>query len=296
MGNATRKVADGLHFLRLSELFLHLLTVSYVMKKYKERSTIVLGVGCTDLHIKMDAGELKNSPLKPGKYANLSVSDNGVGIPRETMNNIFEPYFTTKENGKGTGLGLAVVYGIVKEHKGDIKVYSEEGKGTTFNVYIPLMKKTTKTVANDSVSALPTGTERLLLVDDEKSVIRLEKQILGRLGYNVVAQSSSIKALEIFKSNPNKYDLVITDMTMPGMTGDKLAKEILSIKLDMPVIICTGFSERINKEQAEAIGVNGFLMKPVVSSEMAQMVRNVLDEAQMGSGEDSCNIPSFNFV
>jgi len=229
--------------------------------------------------IKMNAGELKDSPLKSGKYAMLSISDNGSGIPRNLINNIFEPYFTTKEKGKGTGLGLAVVYGIVKEHKGDIKVYSEEGKGTTFNVYIPLMKKTTGTTTNDPISVLPTGTESLLLVDDEKSVVRLEKQILERLGYNVVTQSSSIKALEVFKSNPNKYDLVITDMTMPGMTGDKLAKEILSIKLEMPIIICTGFSERINKEQADDIGVNGFLMKPVVKSEMAQMVRKVLDDA-----------------
>jgi len=229
--------------------------------------------------IKMSAGELKDSPLKSGKYAMLSISDNGSGIPRNLINNIFEPYFTTKEKGKGTGLGLAVVYGIVKEHKGDIKVYSEEGKGTTFNVYIPLMKKTTGTTTNDPVSVLPTGTESLLLVDDEKSIVGLEKQILERLGYNVVTQSSSIKALEVFKSNPNKYDLVITDMTMPGMTGDKLAKEILSIKLEMPIIICTGFSERINKEQADDIGVNGFLMKPVVKSEMAQMVRKVLDDA-----------------
>ena len=134
--------------------------------------------------------------------------------------------------------------------------------------------------AKDRVLVLPTGTERLLLVDDEESVVRLEKQMLERLGYKVVAQSSSIDALEIFKANPDDYDLVVTDMTMPNMTGDKLAKEILSIKLDMPVIICTGFSERINKEQAEAIGVDGFLMKPVVKSEMAQMVRKVLNEAK----------------
>jgi len=158
--------------------------------------------------------------------------------------------------------------------------YSEEGKGTTFNVYLPLVKKSIKTVANDPVSILPTGTESLLLVDDEESVIRIEKQLLERLGYNVVTQSRSLEALEIFKANPDDYDLVVTDMTMPNMTGDKLAKEILSVRSDMPIIICTGFSERINKEQAEAIGVNGFLMKPVVKSEMAQMVRKVLDEAK----------------
>ncbi len=226
----------------------------------------------------VDAGELKGSPLKPGQYAMLSVSDNGSGIPQNVMNNIFEPYFTTKEKGKGTGLGLAVVYGIVKEHKGDVKVSSFEGKGTTFNVYLPLMKKSFEAVANNQVSDLQTGTENLLLVDDEESVVRLEKQMLERLGYNVVAQLNSIDALEIFKINPDEYDLVVTDMTMPNMTGDQLAKKILEVRSDMPIIICTGFSERINKDQAEAIGVKGFLMKPVVKSEMAQMVRKVLDE------------------
>ncbi len=231
--------------------------------------------------IRMDGGELKDSPLKPGQYAMLSVSDNGFGIPRNMINNIFEPYFTTKEKGKGTGLGLAVVYGIVKEHKGDIKVYSEEGKGTTFNVYIPLMKKSAETTANDHVLVLPTGTESLLLIDDEESVIRLEKQMLERLGYQVVAQSSSIDALKLFKANPNDYDLVVTDMTMPNMTGDKLAQELMSIRPDIPIVICTGFSERINKEQAEANKVKGFLMKPVVKFEMAQMVRKVLDEAKV---------------
>ena len=230
----------------------------------------------------MDGGEFKDSPLKSGQHAMLSVSDNGFGIPRNVINNIFEPYFTTKEKGKGTGLGLAVVYGIVKEHKGDIKVYSEEGKGTTFNVYLPLMKKSTEAVANDQASVLQTGTESILLVDDEESVVRLEKQMLERLGYKVVAQSSSIDALELFKANPDNYDLVVTDMTMPNMTGDKLAKEILAVR-DMAVIICTGFSERINKEQAEVIGVSGFIMKPVVKSEMAQMVRKVLDETRISN-------------
>ncbi len=225
----------------------------------------------------LDAGELKDSSLKSGQYAMLSVSDNGVGISHNVMSNIFEPYFTTKDQGKGTGLGLAVVFGIVKEFKGDIKFSSKEGKGTTFNVYLPLIKNTTETFTNDRVLVLPTGTENLLLVDDEESVVRLEKQMLERLGYNVSAMSNSLEALEIFNSNPDGYDLVISDMTMPNMTGDKLAKEILAVKSDMPVIICTGFSERINKEHAEAIGVSGFLMKPVVKFEMAQMVRKVLD-------------------
>jgi PAS domain S-box-containing protein len=258
---------------------LHQIAMNLITNAYHavENASGIISVQLKE--ISMDGGELKDSPLKPGQYAMLSVSDNGFGIPRNVINNIFEPYFTTKEKGKGTGLGLAVVHGIVKEHKGDIKVYSEEGKGTTFNVYIPLMKKPTETVMNDPGSVLPTGTERILLVDDEESIVRLEKQMLERLGYSVSAFSNSLEGLETFTSNPDGYDLVISDMTMPNMTGDQLARELMSIRADIPIVICTGFSERINKEQAEANIIKGFLMKPIVKSEMAQMVRKVLDEA-----------------
>lgn len=230
--------------------------------------------------IMLDNDDLKDSPLKPGQYVMLSVSDNGVGIPREIKNNIFEPYFTTKGKGKGTGLGLAVVYGILTEHKGDIKVYSEVGKGTTFNVYLPLMKKDAEKGVADQVSQIEIGTENLLLVDDEVSVAKLEKLMLERLGYKVTVQTNSVDALTVFEANPESFDLVITDMTMPAMTGDQLAREILLIKPDIPIIICTGFSERVNKEQAQVIGVKGFLMKPVIKFDMAQMVRKILDEAK----------------
>ena len=224
--------------------------------------------------------ELPDTVLLPGQYVQLSVSDNGIGMSQNTISKIFEPYFTTKQLGKGTGLGLAVVYGIVKEHGGDIKVYSEIEKGTTFNIYLPLMEKAAETAVVQQSSKAVTGTESILLVDDEVSVAKLEGQMLSRLGYQVTAETSSRDALNTFKSNPNSFDLVISDMTMPNMTGDQLAKELLSIKADIPIIICTGFSERINKEQAEAIGVNGFLMKPVVKSDMAQMIRKVLDEVK----------------
>lgn len=224
--------------------------------------------------------ELPDSLLPPGKYTRLTVSDNGTGIKRSTINKIFEPYFTTKEKGKGTGLGLAVVYGIVKEHKGDIKVYSEEGKGTTFNIYIPLIEKFSQAATEDEPPRIETGTERILLVDDQMSVATLEAKMLTRLGYQVTKTTESPEALEIFKKNPENFDLVITDMTMPDMTGDQLAKALLSIKPELPIIICTGFSERTNKKQAETIGVKGFLLKPVTKSDMAQMVRNVLDDAK----------------
>jgi len=233
----------------------------------------------TDLtEIDLQGDEIPDSALQPGQYVRLSVSDNGIGMSQSTIHKIFEPYFTTKKKGKGTGLGLAVVYGIVKEHGGGIKVSSKVGKGTTFNVYLPLMKKSSDKIIVDKVTEPAIGTENILLVDDEVSVAKLEGQMLSRLGYHVTVKINSNDALNMFKANPDSYDLVISDMTMPEMTGDQLVKKILSIRPEAPIIICTGFSERINKEQAEVLGVKGFLMKPVVKSDMAQMVRRVLDE------------------
>jgi PAS domain S-box-containing protein len=231
--------------------------------------------------IELKIGEIPNSLLPPDQYIQLSVADNGVGMSQRVQQKIFDPYFTTKEMGKGTGLGLAVVYGIIKGHKGDIKVYSEEGKGSTFHIYLPLMKTNAMPVIENQSLYLPTGIEKILLVDDEISVAKLEAQMLSRLGYQVTEQTNSSEALNEFKTNPENFDLVISDMTMPNMTGDQLAKEILSIKPNIPIIICTGFSERINKEHTEVIGVKGFLMKPVGKFDMAQMVRKVLDEAKI---------------
>ncbi|MCP3898154.1 MAG: response regulator, partial [Desulfobacteraceae bacterium] len=238
--------------------------------------------GTIDIKLKeviLKDNELPNSVLKSGQFIRLSVSDNGIGMSQSTVQKIFEPYFTTKEQGKGTGLGLAVVYGIVKEHGGDIKVYSEMGKGSTFSIYLPLMTKSSQITPAENVEMVTSGTENILLVDDEVSVAKLEGQMLARLGYQTTIKTNSVDALSAFKKNPEFFDLVISDMTMPGMTGDQLADEILSIKPDTPIIICTGFSERINKELAETSGVKGFLMKPVVKLDMAQMVRKVLDEA-----------------
>jgi len=240
--------------------------------------------GTIDIELKeiiLKDNELSGRDLQPGQYIKLSVSDNGIGMSEDTILKIFEPYYTTKEQGKGTGLGLAVLYGIVKEHKGEINVYSELGKGTAFNVYLPIMKKLSEVTAVDKMVKVETGIERILLVDDEISVAKLEGQMLSRLGYRVTVKTESNDALNTFKANPNSFDLVISDMTMPGMTGDQLTKKIISIKPGIPIIICTGFSERINKDQAKMLGVKGFLMKPVIKSDMAQMVRNVLDESKI---------------
>jgi PAS domain S-box-containing protein len=216
--------------------------------------------------------------LLPGRYACITVSDTGTGIDQTLIDKIFDPYFTTKELGKGTGLGLSVVHGIVKEHGGDIRVHSEVGKGTAFHVYLPLLED-----AGDSKTAAvtrnyPTGGERILLVDDEETIVLLEQMMLERLGYQVTARTSSPDALAAFKANPGNFDLVISDRSMPNMTGEQLAMEMISIKPGIPVIICTGFSDENDVNRAKAMGVKGFLMKPIAISDLAEMVRNVLDE------------------
>lgn len=227
---------------------------------------------------RLNADLLADSSLEPGRYAVLSIADTGHGIPAEVMSRIFDPYFTTKEQGKGTGLGLSVAYGIIKAHKGEIKVYSDPGRGTTFSIYLPLMpEQAIEADDRDTLGGRQAGKERVLLVDDEASIVRLEKLMLERLGYQVTACVGSMEALEAFKAHPKGYDLVITDMTMPNMTGDELTRQLKAIQPDIPIIICTGFSERINEEKAEAMGVKGFLMKPIGKSELTQLVRTILD-------------------
>ncbi|ACL02006.1 PAS/PAC sensor hybrid histidine kinase [Desulfatibacillum aliphaticivorans] len=232
--------------------------------------------------ILIDEEDGEYSAIDSGRYALMSISDNGPGMPSDLINRIFEPYFTTKEQGKGTGLGLAVAYGLIKAHKGDIRVYSEPGKGTAFNVYLPLMEKMEMVDQQAPKEVHPTGDERILLIDDEAPIVKLETQMLQRLGYQVTARTSSLEALEAFQTMPYGFDLIISDMTMPNMTGDQLAEEVIAVRPDIPIIICTGFSERLNEAGAGAKGIKAFLMKPVVRSELAQIVRRVLDAAKPG--------------
>ncbi|MEA2039442.1 MAG: ATP-binding protein [Thermodesulfobacteriota bacterium] len=216
--------------------------------------------------------------LDPGPYLRLTVSDTGHGITHDVEERIFDPYFTTKEKGEGTGLGLSVVHGIVKDHGGTIMVYSEPGKGSTFHVYLPLIRgQAVKPEINEHAPVLK-GNERILFIDDEQALADMGKQMLERLGYEVTIRTSSIEALELFHKKSDQFDLVITDMTMPKMTGDKLAKELMKIRRDIPVILCTGFSERISEEKAKEMGIKAFTMKPIVMRDMTKTVRKVLDE------------------
>ncbi len=218
--------------------------------------------------------------LLPGGYACISVSDTGTGMDQSLIAKIFDPYFTTKELGKGTGLGLSVVHGIVKEHGGNIRVYSEVGKGTTFDVYLPLLEDARDSKTAAVTRKYPTGCESILLVDDEEPIVRMEQKILERLGYQVTARMSSPDALDAFRANPSKFDIVISDRGMPNMTGDQLARELISIRSEIPIILCTGFSDETDEQRAKAMGVKGFLMKPVATGDLATMVRKVLDEGQ----------------
>ena len=217
------------------------------------------------------------SGLNPGNYAMIKVIDTGVGIKKEIMSKIFDPYFSTKEKSKGTGLGLSVVQGIVKNFKGDIHVYSEPGRGTEVIIYLPVIKKTLKPETTDTLSPVPTGSERILLIDDELSIVRMEHRLLERLGYKVTSLTSGVAALESFRTNPRDFDLILTDMTMPEITGLKLVREMRLIRDDIPAIICTGFSDQINETTFKEAGIQGYIAKPVMRRQIAQIIRDVLD-------------------
>jgi PAS domain S-box-containing protein len=214
--------------------------------------------------------------LSLGNYVKLTVSDTGTGIDHEIKDRIFDPYFTTKEVGKGSGIGLSVVHGIVKSHNGAIYVDSKFGKGTTFSILFPATEEEA-VIETEAIEKLSTGNERILFVDDEKSMAEIGRRRLERLGYQVEAKTNPIEALELFRADPDQFDLVITDMTMPHITGDKLVKEILKIRPDMPTILCTGFSEKIDEEKAKKIGVRQYIEKPFDRGKLSRLVRKVLD-------------------
>ncbi|MBW2086710.1 MAG: PAS domain S-box protein, partial [Deltaproteobacteria bacterium] len=213
--------------------------------------------------------------LKPGPHIRLNVCDTGHGMDRSVMERIFDPYFTTKEQGEGTGLGLTMVHGIVQDYGGSVSVYSEPRQGSVFHVFLPIFEGEVEAEI-EALSPPPMGYERVLFVDDEEALVDTGTQLLERLGYKVTAKTSSLEALEVFKAEPEGFDLVITDQTMPQMTGEKLAQELLSIRPDIPVILCTGFSERLTAEKIKEMGVRALIMKPVVINQLARIIRQVL--------------------
>ena len=218
--------------------------------------------------------------LDCGPYLDLEISDTGGGMDEMTLSKIFEPFFTTKGKGEGTGLGLAVVHGIVKQHKGEITVNSELGKGATFHIYLPVIKNVIQKVIEDNedvTDTIPQGKgERILLVDDETEIVEMLQRLLNDLGYSVAGFNSSAKALEIFSENPKEFDLLITDMTMPEMTGMILSQKILAIRPNLPVILCTGFSETVDDAKAQSIGIQLFMSKPTPVTVLAKSISALL--------------------
>lgn len=219
--------------------------------------------------------------LKPGKHLQLTVRDTGHGMEPEVLERIFEPYYTTKEQGKGTGLGLSMIHGIVNHHGGEITVESQPDKGSTFNVFLPIVEEMEVETKSEVSQTDNIGSESILLVDDEEQIIDIVKKILERLGYRVTAKSDSEEALDEFTAHPEYFDLVITDMTMPKMNGDKLASKMIETKPEIPVILCTGFNEAITEEKALSAGIDKFVMKPVVKDELAGTIRTVLDNRKV---------------
>jgi len=235
------------------------------------------------LEISLDRVELDESSanqymeLVPGRYQRLAISDTGHGMDQKTLERIFEPFYTTKQPGEGIGMGLAVIHGIVKSHEGAITVHSEPGGGSTFRVYLPEIQMQAKGEPSAAAESIPGGNERILFVDDERFLMDIGRQILEGLGYRVTGLTSATEALDLFRKAPDEFDLVITDQTMANMTGIHLAEEMLMVRPEMPIILCTGFSHEANAEQALAHGIKRFLMKPVTAREVAKVVREVLD-------------------
>ena len=225
---------------------------------------------------RVDLDAAHRGDIAAGAYHRLTVIDTGHGMDRATAERVFEPFFTTKGMGSGTGLGLSVAHGIVTDHGGAIAVHSAAGSGTTFEVLLPVHHGATAEPAAPEHVDTPTGKGRILFVDDEAALVRMAEKVLSKLGYTVLGETDSTAALARFREDPGAIDLVITDQTMPGLTGDALTREMRQIRADIPVVVCTGYSRRYTPEMAEEIGLAGYLRKPILPDELGQMVGRAL--------------------
>jgi PAS domain S-box-containing protein len=219
-----------------------------------------------------------NSEFKKGTYVRLNVSDTGKGIATEIIPKIFDPYFTTKPIGEGTGLGLSVVYGIIQNHHGEITVNSKIGEGTTFKVYFPRIATEGKRVEAKIDKTIPKGNERILFIDDEVLMMKMGQRMLESLGYHVFGLTDPSEAIKIFKTDPSRFDLIITDMTMPYLCGDQVAAEILTLRKNIPIVLCTGNIGTIDKNKTKEIGIKALLLKPLSTIDLANTIRKILDE------------------
>jgi signal transduction histidine kinase/ActR/RegA family two-component response regulator len=256
---------------QIHQVIMNLMTNAFhAMEETGGSITIILKEIMIDEYDKVD------TDIDEGKYISLTISDTGAGMDKHTLERVFDPYFTTRETGKGTGLGLSVVHGIIKGYKGVIKAYSEKGIGSSFTIHLPVSEPEKQNNNVNGNITVKGGNEKILVVDDEPQVLNLLRLTLESLGYTVTSTLNSIDALNEFSQSPDNFDLVITDMTMPKMTGLQLSHEIRILRPDMPIIICSGFSEQLTKEKIEILGIKGVVMKPVIKAEIAETIRVAL--------------------
>ncbi|MFP4193698.1 MAG: PAS domain S-box protein [Desulfobacterales bacterium] len=263
---------------RIHQVIMNLCTNAYQAMENTEKGLLEVKLKQTEITGETSPG-YRN--LTPGQYLCVTVSDTGCGIPPEIKEKIFEPYFSTKEQEKGTGLGLSVSYGIIKQAGGKIMVESMPGKGSTFSVLLPVAKEEAGLIRPGArQGAMPTGTGCILVVDDEQQLVELEKRMLESLGYEVITHTSAVEAEEAFRNRPGRYDMLITDLTMPNKNGTELIKALREIRPDLPVILCTGYSETVSRQKAEALGVGAVLLKPINKNDLAVLVSNALEKTR----------------
>jgi len=260
---------------QIHQVIMNLCTNAYHAMRFKGG---IITVELKETDIEAQTG-LMNSHISPGRFLNLRVSDTGEGMSRETLNKIFDPYFTTKNTTEGTGLGLSLVYGIVEDHGGFIRVKSDIDRGTTFDIFLPITeKKTDPPVEINKMPVAGRGSENIIIVDDEESVLLSTKELLEDYGYSITAFSNGIDAFNFIKKDPHEFDLLITDMTMPLMSGDELAQKTLDIRKDLKIILCTGYSENMSEARAREIGIRQFLQKPFNTDRLLSIIRSLLDQ------------------
>lgn len=257
---------------QLQQVLMNLCTNAY--HAMRDRGGILNLALCQVVLMPADLARLPG--IEPGPYLRLDIGDTGMGMSEEVMERIFEPYFTTKEKGDGTGLGLSVVHGIVTSYGGYIKIYSEIGKGTVFSTFLPMARVEPLRDKDDLSPPVSTGRERILLVDDEQQIVAMMQQMLEHLGYSVTAFTDSTEALAHFQEHPAEFDLIISDLTMPRITGRELAGKLREVREDAKILLCSGLSERISQEKAETLGIKGVLMKPITMWDLAVVVRRII--------------------
>ncbi len=262
----------------LTQINLLLLNMCSNAAHYMKDTGGILEVSLVNIDLDTDDAVFQKK-LSPGKYVVLTILDTGPGFEQEVMDRIFSPYFTTERDHASTGMELSVVNTIVKNHNGAITVHSELGKGTVFHIFLPCKENCESIMQTNEIVPLSTGNEQILFVDDEAAIVDASKRTLERLGYSVITATSGVEALKLFRDNAEMFDIVVTDMTMPELTGVDLAKEVLSMRPQTPMILCTGYSTLITPEKSKQLGFKDFLMKPVSKRKMAESVRHILDHS-----------------